>query len=74
MYQTRPENLPQIQIDEARESISSFEVLEEVDEPGQYYEDQFADQTDVVAFTKVRSKIKGLKEETLRSLFYYLSR
>lgn len=62
MYQTRPENLPQIQIDEARESISSFEVLEEVDEPGQYYEDQFADQTDVIAFTKVRPKTKGLEK------------
>ena len=54
MYQTtKQENLPQIQIDEARDSISSFEVLEEVDEPGEYYEDPFADQTDAVAFKKV---------------------
>ena len=54
MYQTtKQENLPQIQIDEARDSISSFEVLEEVDEPGEYYEDPFADQTDALAFKKV---------------------
>ena len=54
MYQTtKQENLPQIQIDEAMDSISSFEVLEEVDEPGEYCEDPFADQTDVLEFKKV---------------------
>ena len=54
MYQTtKQENLPQIQIYEARDSVSSFEVLEEVDEPGEYYEDPFADQSDVLAFKKV---------------------
>ena len=54
MYQTtKQENLPQIQIDEAMDSISSFEVLEEVDEPGEYYEDPFGDQTDVHALEKV---------------------
>ena len=54
MYQTtKQENLPQIQIDEAKDSISSFEVLEEVDEPGEYHEDPFADQNDVLAFKKV---------------------
>ena len=54
MYQTmKQENLPQIQIDEAGDSISSFEVLEEVDEPGEFYEDPFADQTDELAFKKV---------------------
>ena len=55
MYQTtKQQNLPQIQIDEAMDSLSSFEVLEEVDEPGEYYEDPFADQTDVLAFKKVK--------------------
>ena len=54
MYQTtKQENLPQIQIDEAMDSVSSFEVLEEVDEPGEYYEDPFGDQTDVHALEKV---------------------
>ena len=59
MYQpAKPENLPQIQIDEDGElsslNYSSFEVLEEVDEPGEYHEDPFAEQIDVVEFKRVR--------------------
>ena len=64
MYQTqaqasKQENLPQIHIDEAEDfdsqDISSFEVLEEVDEPGDFHEDPFADQIDVIALKKVRT-------------------
>ena len=61
MYQSSQiENLPQIQIDEAGDidppdpEVSAVEVLEEVDEPGEFHEDPFADQTDIIALKKVR--------------------
>ena len=59
MYQSaKPENLPQIQIDEAEDidsSVSAVEVLEEVDEPGEFHENPFADQTEIVSVKKVRT-------------------
>ena len=61
MYQSsKTENLPQIQIDEAGDidppdpEVSAVEVLEEVDEPGEFHEDPFADQTEIIAPKKVR--------------------